>query len=44
MRTLLPIKPPEVDPFVFEGMMEELKVFIKEFLVGTFEWDWLIVS
>ena len=44
MRTLLPIKPPEIDTFIFEWVMEEFQVFIKEFLVGTFEWDWLIVS
>lgn len=44
MRTLLPIKPPEIDTFIFEWVMEEFQVFIKEFLVGTFEWDWLIIS
>jgi hypothetical protein len=44
VRTLLPIKPPEVDALVFERVMELFQVFAKELLVGTFEGDWLDVS
>jgi hypothetical protein len=44
VRTLLPIKPPEIDTFIFEGMVKLFEVFAEELLVGTFEGDWLYFS
>jgi hypothetical protein len=44
VRTLLPIKPPEVDTFIFEGVVELFQVFAEELLVGTFEGNWLYFS
>jgi hypothetical protein len=44
VRSLLPVKPPEIDTLVFEGVMKLFQVFAEELLVGTFEGDWLYFS
>jgi hypothetical protein len=41
MGSLLPVKPPEIDSFIFERMMELFKVFTEELLVCAFEGDGL---
>jgi hypothetical protein len=41
MRTLLPVDPPKVDAFIFEGMVQLFEIGLEELLVGAFEWDGL---
>ncbi len=36
---LLPIEPPEIDPFVLEGMGEDVEVSVHEDFVGAVEED-----
>jgi len=44
MRSLLPVKPPEVYSFILKRVMKLFQVFTKELLVCAFEWDWLDIS
>ena len=39
MRTLLPINPPEIHAFVFEGMVQLFEIGFEKVLVCTFEWN-----
>lgn len=39
MRALLPVEPPKVDAFIFERVVQFLKVLGEEGFVSAFEWD-----
>ena len=44
MRSLLPVKPPEIYSFILKWVVELFQVFTKELLVCAFERDWLDIS
>jgi len=42
--TLLPVHPPEIDPFIFKWVMDRFEIGFEEFPVGGIKRDWLDVS
>jgi len=42
--TLLPVHPPEINTFIFKGMMDCFEICVQEFPVGRIKCDWLFVN